>query len=281
MQTLHSLRRTVQRLSRKVEALGVRSQDLRHPTLARLRDDPALPMRVMGLTPDPWQEALIQCEARQITMLCTRRAGKSRTAACRVLARSLTTSRFSTLIFCPTEDQSKEFLGYVREMNEEIGCPVPLVRESMGELAWANGSRVRAKADSPKGSRGFTPDLIVLDEGAQVSDELYLSVRPMMALGKAELMALSTPFGKAGWFFDLWSEHERLAHWQTFRVTAYECPRIDQGWLESERASLPPRWFAQEFLCEFNDAVDAVFGRDVIESAVRIGDDFLPLDLGA
>ena len=40
---------------------------------------------------------------------------------------------------------------------------------------------------------------------------------------------------------------------------------------------MPPRWFAQEYLCEFNDAIDAVFGKQVIESAVKFEDAFKPL----
>lgn len=182
-------------------------------------------------------------------------------------------------MFSPTEDQSKEFLGYVREMNEELGCPVPLIRESLSELAWANGSRIKAKADSPRGSRGFTPNMIVVDEGAQVSDELYLSIKPMMVLGQAEMIILSTPFGKSGWFFDIWDDERKLSQWQPFKVTAYECPRIDRAILADHAATMPPRWFNQEFLCEFNDAVDAVFGREVIERAAKLDDAYLPLEI--
>ena len=40
-----------------------------HPTLTRLLADPSLPMRVSGTTPDPWQEQLIRCPARQIAAL--------------------------------------------------------------------------------------------------------------------------------------------------------------------------------------------------------------------
>lgn len=183
------------------------------------------------------------------------------------------------MLFAPTEDQSKELLGYVKEMNEALGSPVPVVRESQTEIAWANGSRARAKTDRPKSSRGFTPDLVVIDEAAQVSDELYLSVMPMLVLGKAELLALTTPFGKLGWFFEMWERPEKRASWETFTITAYECPRIRRDILEEHRATMPPRWFDQEYLCVFNSAVDAVFGREVIDAAERDDDLFAPLAL--
>lgn len=199
----------------------------------------------------------------------------------RVLVPSLIKPGHQTLVFSPTEDQSKEFLAYVAEMNEEIGCPVPLIRQSLSELAWANGSRVKAKADSPRGSRGFTPDLIVVDEGAQVSDDLYLSIKPMMALGKADMIILSTPFGKRGWFFDIWDDPQKLSKWTAFKVTAYQCPRLSPVVLAEHRATMPERWFNQEYLCEFNDAVDAAFSRDVIDAMFKLTERGPLFDLGA
>ncbi len=235
-------------------------------------------MRAQGLTPDPWQAELITCHARQIMTLCTRRAGKSQSVACRVLSRCLTRKTY-VLVHNPTGDQSKEFLQLVRDMNEAMGSPLPLLRNSLTEMKWLNGSRVHAKADSPKGSRGPTPDLIVLDEAAQISDELYHSIKPMMLLGKAEMMAMSTPYGKDGWFFNLWDSASAMEHWKTFHITADECPRIDRLVLEEHRATMPPRWFDQEYYCVFNNAIDSVFGKEVIESACKMDDAFLPLAL--
>lgn len=233
-------------------------------------------MRAAGLTPDPWQEELIRCQDRQIAALCTRRSGKTRTVACKITARCLTRPT-KVLLFAPTEDQSKELLQYVREMNDALGCPVPLISETETRLKWANGSEVKAKTDRPKSSRGFTPDLVVIDEAAQVTDLLYLSVAPMQILGLCDFLVLSTPFGKVGWFFDLWESPEKRANWTPFTITAYQCPRINRVILEEHKATMPPRWFQQEYLCVFNDAVDAVFGKETIESAVRADDAFLPL----
>lgn len=184
------------------------------------------------------------------------------------------------LIFAPTEDQSKELLQYVREMNDAVGSPVPVASETETRIKWANGSEVKAKTDRPKSSRGFTPDLVVIDEAAQVTDLLYLSVAPMLVLGKCDLLALSTPFGKVGWFFELWENPEKRKHWTTFRVTAYQCPRIDRETLAMHKATMPPRWFAQEYEAVFNDAVDAVFGKEAIDAMFSDDDRFLPLDLG-
>ncbi len=274
MATLASLKAEVARLRAAAATLAT---DETRRTLGRLRADPTLPMTAAGLAPDPWQRELIACPARQIAALCTRRSGKTRTTACRITGQSLTRPNWKTLLFAPTEDQSKELLGYVAEMNDALGCPVPLVSRTESRLKWANGSEVRAKSDVAKSSKGFTPNAVVIDEAAVVSDELYLTVMPMLVLGRCELLALTTPYGKAGWFFDLWETPAKRANWTCFTVTAYQCPRIDRAILAEHKATMPPRWFDQEYLCVFNDAVDAVFGKQVIESAVKADDAFLPL----
>ena len=119
---------------------------------------------------------------------------------------------------------------------------------------------------------GFTPSLIVIDEASRVSDDLYKSVRPMLALG-AELVVLSTPFGRRGWFFELWDAPDRLGRFHAHKVTAADCPRITPAFLAEERVELGERWFRQEWYCSFEDAVDAVFSGSLIEAARADGID--------
>jgi hypothetical protein len=267
--------------SRRASALGRSAGETTASLLARLAADPTLPMRAIGLTPDPWQAELILAPERQVAALCTRRSGKTQAVAARVTARSLTTPGRKTLIFSPTEDQSKELLGYVREMNDALGCPVEVSSETESRIRWVNGSEVKAKTDRPKSSRGFTPHEVVIDEAAQVSDLLYLSVAPMQALGKCDVLALTTPFGKMGWFYELWNTPAKSRHWRTFRVTADQCPRIDRATLEMHRAVLPPQWFDQEYNCVFNNTTGVVFDRETLEACVTADDLYAPLDIGA
>jgi hypothetical protein len=50
--------------------------------------------------------------------------------------------------------------------------------------------------------RCFSPGLVIVDEAARVPDDLYRAVRPMLAVSQGRLIALSTPFGQRGWFYD-------------------------------------------------------------------------------
>ena len=122
--------------------------------------------------------------------------------------------------------------------------------------------------------RGFSaPSLLLIDEASRVSDDLYKSLRPMLAKGEGELWMMSTPWGKRGFFYDTWAEGG--AEWERVRVPADECPRIGSVFLEEERRTMGERWYKQEYQCEFVDSVSGVFERNLVEEAIT--GDFEPL----
>ena len=141
------------------------------------------------------------------------------------------------------------------------------------ELRPTNGSRVISLPGNEGGIRGYSGvALLVIDEAARVPDALYCSVRPMLAVSGGALVALSTPFGKRGWFFEEWSGGN---DWRRVRVIAEQCPRIRADFLAQERATLGERWYRQEYLCSFEDTIDSVFAYGDIQAA--LSHDVLPL----
>src|SRR5262249_19679539 len=140
-------------------------------------------------------------------------------------------------------------------------------------LELANGSRIVALPGDEQHIRGYAAvSLLVIDEAARVADALYYAVRPMLAVSQGRLVALSTPFGKRGWFHAAWTG---AGDWERVQVTARECPRITAAFLADERQALGPRWYRQEYECSFEDASDAVFAWDDIQAA--LADDVPPL----
>ena len=129
----------------------------------------------------------------------------------------------------------------------------------------SNGSRIVSLPGKETTVRGFSGvRLLAVDEAARVPDELYYSVRPMLAVSGGRLVALSTPFGTRGWWWEAWRSEET---WERFQVPAEDCPRISQEFLDEERRSMGEWWFAQEYGCEFLDAETQPFGREDVERA--------------
>ncbi len=88
----------------------------------------------------------------------------------------------------------------------------------------------------------------------------------MLAVSNGRLVALSTPWGKRGWWHDAWANGG--ADWARVEVPATACPRISPAFLEEERRALGPLWFAGEYECRFVDTVDQVFGHDLVMAAL-------------
>ena len=66
-----------------------------------------------------------------------------------------------------------------------------------------DGGRIMAVPGSEQTIRGVPAlDLLIIDEASRVTDELMVAVRPMIATTGGTIMALSTPAGQKGWFFE-------------------------------------------------------------------------------
>jgi len=181
------------------------------------------------------------------------------------------------LVFSPTERQSREYCRYVRRYARALGHPVGIARQNLNEVEWANGSRLLSLPDNHEGVVGFTPTRIVIDEASRVSDVLYLSLRPMLATG-GEIELLSTPFGKRGFFFEIFNTPARLAAFGCrHRVTWRDVRRITPEFIAEERLELGERWFRQEWETSFEDAVDAVFAADAVRRAACDDPETAPL----
>lgn len=259
-----TLRAEVARLAKLVESR------LRHRpavSLNELRADPSLILSRAGLTPDPWQRDLLRSGHRRTIVLATRQGGKSQTSAALALREALLNPGSLTLLVSPSLRQSGElFRDKVLPVYNRLGRPVRAVRETMTELCLANGSRVVSLPASVATILGYSRvALLILDEAARVPDELYVNVRPMLAVSGGALVAVSTAYVKAGWFYSTWSGDEP---WQRVKVTADQCPRISPEFLAEESRALGDRWFNMQYRCEFADAVDAVFRGEDIAAAL-------------
>jgi len=161
--------------------------------------------------------------------------------------------------------QSQELFRKVLSVYRALDRPVPAEAETKLSLELENGSRIVSLPGKESTVRGFSAvALLICDEAARVPDDLYFSVRPMLAVSGGRLIALSTPFGTRGWWFEAWRSSEP---WERFEVPASECPRISAAFLEEERRNLGEWWFRQEYLCEFLDAETQAFRREDVEKA--------------
>jgi Terminase large subunit, T4likevirus-type, N-terminal len=215
---------------------------------------------------DPWQRDVIVSEALRQILNCSRQSGKSTTAAVLALWECLYVPNSLTILISPTLRQSSELFKKVTALKNDLPFVPDLLEDNRLSL-WVRGAgRIVSLPGSEDTIRGFSgASLVIEDEASRVTDDLHVAVRPMTAtVENARYICMSTPRGKVGHFHDLWE----AGHWERTRVTAYDCPRIPEAFLEEQKREMPAWVFAQEFMCEFSDMVDGVFAHDDIQAAL-------------
>lgn len=229
----------------------------------------------LGFHSDSKQEELLRSGSggtagRQIVN-CTRQWGKSTVAAVLAVHRAVFAKKSVVVVACPTEKQSAELVFKAREFLRRLGVKFKTDGAHRISLELENGSRIVGIPGKEQTLRGFSAvSLLVIDEAARVEDSVYKALRPMLAVGSGDLWLLSTPFGKRGFFYENWASGSE--EWTRTTVRATECERINAGFLEEERRQLGEMWFRQEYMCEFIDAEEQMFGRDLLVRALDEGE---------
>lgn len=219
--------------------------------------DPGRILEACGMTPDPWQAQVLASKDRQILLNCCRQAGKSTVISALALHTALFTPNSTVLILSPGQRQSGELFHKILNANSAIGRPLKAQYETQLKVEFTNGSRIICLPGREETIRGYSPNLLVIDEGARVTDDLYKSVRPMLAVSQGRLIALSTPYGQRGWFYDEW---EGAGQWARVKITWRDCPRITTDFINEERKSLGDQWVNQEYECLFTALEGLVYG---------------------
>lgn len=230
--------------------------------------DPArLFAAAIGAAPDPWQVRLLRSSARQRILNCSRQAGKSEATAALSLHTALYQPASLVLLLAPALRQAQELFRKVKQQALALHVPSEAIEEESAlRIELFGGGRMICLPGKEATIRGFSAvSLLIVDEASRVPDELYRAVRPMLAVSGGQVVLLSSPFGKRGFFYEEWTHGG--PGWERFEVPAVECPRIPASFLEEERRALGP-FYAQEYSCQFLDGYTQVFATDLI-MAVR------------
>lgn len=251
---------------------------------------PTLMAARIGFKPEPaWQGQVLDEKALRILLNCHRQAGKSTVAGLAASHEATYNPGSITILISPSQRQSGELFRKVMAVYatlwkapriadvdnfNDAEQPAP-DSETALTVELENGSRIISlpgKDDST--IRGYSAvALIIVDEAAMVSDNLMTAVRPMLAVSGGRILALSTPKGKRGWFYDAWAngpEYDRELRptgWLKIKATANDNPRISRAFLAEELASMGAKKFAQEYMGEFVETVEAAFSQSSIDKA--------------
>lgn len=230
--------------------------------------DPVRMAQRLGTDPDPWQAQAIRSAAPRSALNVHRQGGKSEVARIKALHQAVYRPGSTVVVASPSQRQSLELFRRITAGYGALGRPIPVVTENLSTLELANGSRILALPGDPETIRGIPAvHLLVIDEASRVSDELFTAVSPMLATTGGQLLAISTPAGRRGWWFKAVTEAKR--NWQVTTVRASESTRLAPEFLAQERDDMPELDYRQEYECEFVEGAGSLFSADDVLAAVQ------------
>ena len=232
----------------------------------------AAPQRVQRITtgyvPRVWQRGVHEAlrRVRFAVLVVHRRGGKTVLAVNALIDAALrhksNDGRFAYI--APLLKQARDIAwDYLRQYTAAI--PGVEYHESMLEVRLPNGARIRLYGgDNPDAVRGIFLDGVVLDEVADLRPNLWSEViRPTLADRRGWALMIGTPRG-ANLFSELYYKALTDPAWFAGLFTYEDTQAIAEDEVESARAMMTERQFAQEFKCDFAAGTD---------------DSLIPLDL--
>lgn len=230
----------------------------------RLKKDPVkFAEVVVGIKPFPYQRRFLRDTSKRILFVGGRQIGKSTIVALKALWKAWCFSSQVILIVAPTLRQSKITFNKIRQMI--LGSKIlrnDAVKITLNEIEFENGSKIHCLPSGRAGEtiRGFTADMVIVDEGALVPDEVFVAIMPSLAVRNGDMIVLGSPMGKDGFFWKAWNS----SGWSKHHVPATESPLVDEEFIEEYRRTHTEVEFRREILAEFTEQSDIFFPMDTV-----------------
>jgi hypothetical protein len=232
---------------------------------------------IVPFIPYPFQRNLIDSFHNNRFSICKlpRQSGKSVTVTAYLIHQAIFRDNINIAILANKRETSFELMAKLQTSYENL--PKWL---QQGVLAWnkgsielENGSRITASSTSSSAVRGFSYNIVMLDEFAfvptNVADDFFSSVYPTISSGKStKVIIVSTPNGM-NHFYKLWNDAEKgrnsyrptEAHWS-------EVPGRDDAWKQETIANTSEQQFQQEFECDFIGSAGTLISGPKLKSLV-------------
>lgn len=261
-------------------------------------------LRRLGFAPFAWQEAVAQSPAKRKLLLCSRQAGKSTIVSAIPCHRAKYFPGSLSIVIAPSEKQAGEDMVKIKGFIGHDPTYPKLKRNATDSIELVTGSRIFVVAATDSAARGYSrPRVVLLDEASRIDDQVYKSgVVPMLNNSpSSELIMLSTPYGRMGFFYETWlaenryekyfvktpwvpdlsgrtpvlvpapeSEEEFAARWAEKDVKACYSPNhMDWTYQQGNLDDVGEKQYRQEFCCEFVEQDGQVFADSDIDRIFR------------
>lgn len=210
--------------------------------------------------PWPYQENMIKSfvDNRYSIVTTARQAGKSTTTCGFILWYIIFHPDKTVALLANKGETAREILGRVQLAYQHLPkwLQQGIKEWNKGSFELENNSRVIAAATSASAIRGYTINLLFIDEAAHIDnwDEFFTSVYPTISSGtESKIILVSTPNG-LNHFYSTWvNAKEGRNGYKPILVNWKEVPGRDENWKQDTLSGMnfDLEKFNQEYECEF------------------------------
>jgi len=215
---------------------------------------------LINFIPYPYQENMLKTMAgERYTVIATaRQAGKSTTTCGFILWYIIFHADKTVALLANKGETAREILGRIQLAYQHLPKWLQQgVKEwNKGSFELENNSRVIAAATSSNNIRGFSINLLFIDEAAFIENwnEFFTSVYPTISSGtESKIVLVSTPNG-LNHFYQIWQNAaEKRNNYKPIKVMWYDVPGRDEDWRKDTLAAMnfDTEKFEQEYCVEF------------------------------
>ena len=215
---------------------------------------------IIPFHPYPFQQKLVNSFHNNRFTICKlpRQSGKSVITTAYLIHQAIFRDNINIAILANKRETAFELMAKLQISYENLPkwLQQGIITWNKGSIELENGSRITASSTSSSAVRGFSYNIVMLDEFAfvptQMADDFFASVYPTISSGRStKVIIVSTPNGM-NHFYRLWNDAEKKRN-SYFPISAHwsEVPGRDEKWKEETIANTSAQQFAQEFDCDF------------------------------
>jgi hypothetical protein len=195
---------------------------------------------------------------RNTVIATARQAGKSTTTCAYILWYIIFQAEKTIALLANKGDTAREILGRIQLAYQHLPKWLQQgVKEwNKGSFVLENDSRVIAAATSSDAIRGYSINLVFIDEAAFIDnwDEFFTAVYPTISSGKeSKIILVSTPNG-LNHFYKIWQNaNEDRNGYNALKVMWNAVPGRDENWRQNtlQAMNFDVEKFEQEYCVEF------------------------------
>jgi Terminase large subunit, T4likevirus-type, N-terminal len=243
------------------------------PDVTVLRRDLGAFAAECGRPLTPWQLDALQLRVRTTVIVGSRQSGKSRSLSVLALWTAFRKRDQHVLLISSGEDAAKRLVTEVRHVIRDTPLLHTSVVDEMSDLITLdNGSTIRSVPASERQIRGWSVDLLIIDEAALVSDDVMISAAlpTVAARENAHIVMASSAVSAYGSFYDhaVIGDSGTSEHIRTYRWALADATWISPSAIASARDSMSDLRFRAEYLGEFASGQDALLTRQAIDNVL-------------